>query len=48
MKGREKGKRQRGRGIWKEEANLAENEKKKLKTSTMNTWNIENKQNDEE
>lgn len=28
MKGREKGKRQRGRGIWKEEANLAENEKK--------------------
>lgn len=28
MKEREKRKRQRGRGIWKEKANLAENEKK--------------------
>lgn len=28
MREREKRKRQRGRGIWKEKANLAENEKK--------------------
>lgn len=48
MKGREKRERQRGKGIWKEKANLAENEKKILKTSTMNKWNIANKQNDEE